>query len=358
MGMRSLVLLSLVAAVGCQSAALSDNTDLKLFASAAENSLSSPYVLGAEFELEVVSAGQRPDGWTLESSNPDVLTVDAMEPLDDASTDGDTTIGFFPAHARSAGTTVLTLRDADGKERGGDEVEVKRPDRFEVRAAIDVEVDEDNAPLLTDPSVVIDGEAAFEVTFFAGDAELAGAGGMTAVAAGDAEAVGDNSTFPDDTDYLVLAPHTAGPDSVALGSGGVEVGVFNFEAVESGVVTTIELDAESEVGAENGDGLNVHALARDAAGESVYGASFSWSADGQRIEEVGDRVSYDFAADTSTKLEAAYGGGSAAVTIHGTVTDVGSSNDVSCAVANVGPIASAIALAMAGAAGRRRRGPR
>lgn len=358
MGMRSLVLLSLVAAVGCQSAALSDNTALKLFPSATANSLSSPYVIGAEFELEVVSAGQRPDGWTLESSNPEVLTVDVMEPLDDESTDGDTTIGFFPAHARAAGTTVLTLLDAEGKERGGDEVEVKRPDRFEVRAAIDVEVDEDRAPLLTDPSVVIDGEAAFEVTFFAGDTELAGAGGMTAVAAGDAGAVGDNSTFPDDTDHLVLTPHTAGPDSVALGTGGVEVGVFNFEAVASSAVTTVELEADSEAGAEEGERLGVLALARDAAGEAVYGASFSWSADGEGIEEVGDRLTYSFAADEAKELEAAYGAGSATATIHGTVTDVGSSNDVSCAVANVGPIASAIVLAIAGAAGRRRRGAR
>lgn len=344
-----LAMLSLLLSfVACPTVRIADSTSFNLaILGGEEDQLHGPYVAGADLSFTVWSDGVTPDGWSLVSD--DTAVVDVEE--GDLNTDGEADFVQFGGHAVGAGTATLTVLDAFGFEVGTAEVTVAMPTRIELRSATDLEVDE-AAPALARPMVVVGGETTFQVQYFDGDTVLHGAG--AARLDGDESRWSVESNFlGDELDWIVVRPDEPGVMSTELSVAGASVAMVRVEGVEAGAIAAIVLKPESEEGAEKGDGRQVIAWAEDAEGEKLYGAPFTWTERGDALEGVGDQYTYDFLPGVTSELVAEVNGVSATTTVHGrgSVDHV----DCACAVANVGPIGGAIALALVGIVRRRGR---
>jgi hypothetical protein len=342
-------LLLLLLLVACSPVRLTDTTRLAPDLLGADpGHLATPYVVGASFSI-VLSTPKDPAGWTLEATDPDVLAVGEGEI--DRDEDGDGTL-TFPVTAVCVGSVELVVHDREGAEALRADARVAAPTRAELRSASDLELDP-TAPALSLPKVLVGGTAAFRVDFFDGDTPLAGAGGLVATA-GSGLVLEDKSTFPTDSDWLVITPSEPGTLTLDLATGGADAGSVSLEAVDTSVVAGITVDRDEEAGAEDGDSLQVLAILEDSAGAEIYGASFTWTAGGEALDAPGDVFTYTFDASEATVVEVATGDLSETVTVHGRGGDVSDTSNVACAVANVGPVGVAVLLAAMGAVRRRR----
>ncbi|GDX79023.1 hypothetical protein LBMAG42_08340 [Deltaproteobacteria bacterium] len=305
---------------------------------------------GADLSFTVWSEGTTPDGWSLVSDDTSVVDVE----VGDINTDGDVDFVQFGGRAIGAGSATLTVLDAFGAEVATADVTVAMPTRVELRSATDLEVDEEAAALGT-PKVVVGGETTFQVKYFDGDTLLHGAGAAR-VDGDDARWDVESNFLGDELDWIVVRPDEAGVMSTALSVAGTTVATVSIEGVDAEAIAAVVLKPESEEGAEKGDARQVIAWAEDAAGEKLYGAPFAWTERGDALDGVGDQYGYEFLPGVSSELVAEVNGVSATTTVHGR----GSVDRVNCAcaVANVGPIGGAIALALLGIVRRRGRGNR
>ncbi len=261
--------------LACTSVSLSDNTRLNLDPFSGAVSLASPYVVGAQFDLLLDGPAAELRDYELVSRDAGVLSIGRGE-LSNDDDDDDDALMSFPTTAVGVGSTEVVVLGPTGEEVLQGTAEVAAPDSFELRAATDLELQENPEPVAT-PVVYVGGQSAFRVDFFFGDTPLAGAGGLGVESNNATVATPDDSTFPDDADWLVVEPSRAGDFSIALQSGGTAVGEVALTAVKADSVARVDVLRETENGAEEGDRIGVIAWAENEAGDRVYGVPFTWT---------------------------------------------------------------------------------
>jgi hypothetical protein len=338
---------------------LGDDVDLTLDlpeagpdATAPEATLHTPYVQGAAFNLLVDPSNDRPlKGWTVESTDPDVLAVDVPESESDGLR--------VPATAVGAGTTEVVVFDDAGEEVLRSDVEVVFPDRFELRANGPLSIGAtDTWSLVEAPTVLVWGTAAFELSWFAGDEALHGSGALSVDASDALGAHARTSYLMEDREWLVLEPGAAGTETITVNAAGVAVGSVDVTVVESSAIATVTATATEDLRhLASGDGARVLMRARTSDGTAIDGVPFAWEFDGEALEGEGDLLDYTFDPEASANVTAANGGATGAVTIHASEPgDVASSGSVGCSVLGFGSLgAAATWLGAAMALGRRRR---
>ena len=337
--------------LACSSVTLRDDTQLNLDLEDVPVSLASPYLVGAHFDLRLVGNVSDLEDYSLQADTPGIFTIGKPTFEDGNETDDEDRL-VFPTIADQPGSTILRVFNADGEEILEGEARVEVPTRFDLYASTDIEVEVDPQPVHI-PNVYTGGRASFRIDFSADGQPLAGAGGVTAQVRGESDAIPDDSTFPDDENWLTLAPTYGGEQVVVVKTGGIEVGEFSFLSVNDTGVENVQALRDSEDDADEGDPLSVTVWGEDPAGARVYGIPFRWQQDGQPFAESGDQYIYTFDSDVETDVLVQGGGRTLSMSVHG-VGNIADSNDVACAVANVGPIGSAMVLALLGIARRRR----
>lgn len=335
----------------CSSVQLRDDTQLNLDLEDVPVSLASPYLVGAHFDLRLVGSVDDLEEYRLEADTPGILTI-GKPTYEDGNESDDEDRLVFPTIAAVPGTTILRVYNADGDEILDGEATVAVPTSFDITASTDIEVEASPQPVLQ-PKVYTGGRASFRLDFFADGKALAGAGGVTGHVQGEPDPIPEDSTFPDDENWLTLAPTTAGEQVVTVKAGGIEAGQFLFTSVGDAGIENLQALRDSEDDADFDDPLSVTVWGEAPDGSRVYGIPFRWKQDGEPFAESGDRYTYHYDPDIETDVMVQGGGRTLSMSVHGTGA-IYDSNDVACAVANVGPIGGAVVLALLGIARRRK----
>ncbi|HEY1691928.1 MAG TPA: hypothetical protein VGG39_07190 [Polyangiaceae bacterium] len=239
------------------------------------NGLSTPYVLGAKFNVTLeAGGGGSTAGWTLVSSDPSVLEVE---------TQGGGSTSAWPVMAAGSGHTTLSVVDGSGKTLDSEGVDVAAPASAQLCAHGLLLAGESEAQAAV-PSVemLAGGTAAFLVRYFGADGhELAGNSGATPSATGAVTSSLAAASFSA-RDFLVVGASQAGTGTVTLDVGSFQLQV-PVDAVQWTTVEKVAYAAQSESGAQSGATLWVYGRALDAQGADVFGASFTWQANGVAI---------------------------------------------------------------------------
>ena len=338
---------------------MADAFDLDIFGPH-EDDLHSPYVAGAQFEIAVsTDAPQVPAGWTLSSSDPNVIRV--ISGL---------VGGSAAVIAGHPGQATLSVLDADGKVQDSHAVSVALPDRVGLYAEGPLLTGaSDTAAELTQASVVAGGEATFLVRYFAQGVELFGSGALTPTATGGVTVNTVSSSFASARDFVRVSPAAMGASgTVSLSVDHVIVGELPITTVLPSAVTQVTILPQSALAAQKGESLALYAHALDATSAEVYGASFDWTINGQTNASLygdgpADLFFYPFDPAVTEEVAASYEGFSPYARVHGTGGSVGSTSQLGCSLSRSpgGPGGSTtmfgLALAIGGAAlVRRRRG--
>ena len=317
--------------------------------------LSGPYREGSTFGLAVHGSAGALKGLSLRSTDRAVLSVDD-EGQQTTDNTGEPEL-LFQADAMGAGVTEIVVENAAGEELLRTEIEVREANRVEL-IPLALSLVDPTTEAVELPQLVAGFESAFLVNSFDDDQVLAGVGAMDARSDIDVFAIVQAESYNGSVDVLRIDPDSEGEHAVefwnidakhAFATAAI-VAVHPDIAISSGIV------APDETGAETGEELYVAATAFDADGESVFGSEFTWGHDGEGISGIGDLYAYPFDPNVTTEVVTGIRGrgteGRQSVEIHGEGEVVQA--PMACAVANVGPIGSAIALALIGAAKRRK----
>ncbi len=340
---------------------MADSFDIDLFG-AHTNELHSPYVAGASFSITVGSGSSSSQlGWTLSSSDPDVMAVTA--PLSG---------GVASVVAGSAGQATLTVKDGNGNVLDSQLVSVAIPDQVSLYAqGLLLTGATDSAAQITQPSIVLGGQATFLVRYFSQGTELEGSTPLQTTGTSGFTVSTVTETFATAREFLqVTAPGVAGSGVVSLAVESIAAAQIPVTAVAPHAVTHVTLLPQSTDNPQTGDALVLYAHAVDQGSNDVFGASFNWSIDGQSqasqtawLQGPADLFFYTFDGTVAETVSAAYDGFSPSAVIHAQGGSVGSTADVGCAVAGApgSPASSTMAglgLALAAAlCARRRRQP-
>ena len=337
--------------------AMQDTFALDLFGPPTD-AINTPYVAGAKFDVDLVATGVDTKGWTITSSDPGVLRVDA--PASAQALD-------FPVTAVATGHTVLSIVDAKGTVVHTHDVDVDEPDTVELHShGLMLAGLPDAQSKLSHVNVVDGGAATLLVRYFKGAQELWGNGAVTTSAAGSVVAKTTQSYLGDARDWIEIDAAGSGSAQVTLSVGGRAVAVVPVNVVGASDIARIDLLGQSDSQAQEGQSLYVFARATDAQNDDVYGASFSWEVDGSAVASspiVGvpaDLLTYQFTSSKSEAVSAGVDGFTSSLSVHGKGGTVESTSDVACSVSR-GPggagSTGALALALgaiAAAAARRR----
>jgi hypothetical protein len=357
---------------GCNSGSkpvtMADSFDLDIFGPHVDD-LHTPYVAGADFAITVSASDsqQTQNGWTLSSSNPNVLRV--TSPLSGGSAN---------VQAANAGQATVSVLDATGKVIDSHPVTVEIPDQVNLYAEGQLLTGApDSVAQVTAASIVSGGEATFLVRYFAQGTELYGSGALQSTATNGITTGSASESFATARDFLqVTVPANDGASgSVSLLIDDVSVGEVPITTVNASAVTQVSILSQSAAGASSGTSLTLYAHAVDATAADVYGASFDWSIVGQTdggqptqgfSSGPADLFFYNYDAAATETVIASYDGFSPSATVHGQGGSVGSTANVGCSIGvapgtpsggGVPGIIVAIALGgIAAAAGRRRGG--
>ncbi len=338
--------------VACTHVTLHDDTRLNIDPFGSDVSLASPYLIGAQFEFLLDGPEAEISAYTLESMDAGVLTVGPGVLQMSESEDEDDRYMTFEATAVGEGDTEILVFDGDGVEVLRGDVAVEVPDRVEFRAASELEETENPDPV-ENPACYVGGESAFRVDFFHGNTQLAGAGGLGVDDRGQSVATPDDSVWPDDADWVVVAPQKNGDYTVGISTGGTEVTELSFTGVGDAGIDHIDARRDTESGAEEGDHLAVHAWGELDDDSRVYGLSFEWTENGTFLADVGDTYTYEYDPDVNTTVTASAAGQVMQLEVHG-YGDVSDSNSMACAVVNAGPVAMGVLLTLLGVRRKRR----
>ncbi|HEY2510884.1 MAG TPA: hypothetical protein VGI39_08510 [Polyangiaceae bacterium] len=371
LGLAALVATSLFAG-GCsltsRQTTLSDSFHFDLFAF--QNDLSSPYVAGSSFSLNVACGScSNTQGWTVKSSDSGVLSLGAPNAAPQAQTSF-----TVPATAGAPGVALISVFDAGGKQVDQAPVRVAIPTRAAVYAYGRVLAGESDAQAaVTQFEMIEGGTATFLVRYFDDSGELTGAGGPGLTTDGVVGAQVHSSGLAPDRDWLSVTAQGTGTGDVNLVVAGTEVTKIPVTVVDASTVAGVLLDKQRDDNAHDGDSLYVVGRAVDASGADVFGASFTWSVDGQVLPplqgEPSDLATYTFTKSASDALTAGFGGHYTSVGIHarpragGAPVTLGSTANTGCSAARsvgrdapLAPGAALVALIAAlGTRARRRR---
>ncbi len=302
----------------------------------------SPYLLGSHFSLWI-ETDMGPDGWTLVSSDPGVVHLQASQ-----------NELQYSAIALAVGHSTLVLRDGSGKVLTQQEVEVSAADGIQIWAPgpLRVGLVEAEAPIAT--ANVLQGGARFLVRYFAGTQELAG-NGADLTSAGGATISKVTPADTSDVDWVVVdGPAQAGQSGSVTLTTGTATDTVSITTVADSDIAELTVTGQSESGASDGESLCVLARARDATGADVFGGSYTWvaSTDAGSIDPIGGGSSevacYEYDAAGSETMRVAFEGQSASLSVHGVLPPPASSDPGDCAVGpGPGRVAWPASLALA-----------
>ena len=370
LGLAALVTTSLIAggcSLGSRQTTLSDSFHLDLFSF--QNELSSPYVAGSSFSLRVTCGScSNTQGWTVKSSDSGVIAVGSPT----ASAQASQTSFNVSAQAGSPGVALISVLDGSGKQVDQAPVRVAIPTRAGVYAYGRVLAgDSDAQSTVTKFEMLSGGTATFLVRYFDDGGELSGAGNPGLATGGVVSANVHSSSLAPDRDWLAVTAPQTGSGDVTLVVAGTSVTKIPVTVLDPSAVANVTLDKQRDDNAHDGDSLYVVGRALDSSGADVFGASFSWSADGQSIPplqgEPSDLAWYTFKKSGNDTLTAGFGGHYSSVGIHaqpqaGGVVTLGSTATTGCSAAGtlgsgspVTPSALLVALAALGMVRVRRR---
>lgn len=335
----------------CESVQLRDNTQLNLDLEDVPVSLASPYLVGSHFDLRLMGSVDDLEEYRLEADTPGILTIGRPTYEDGNESDDEDSLAF-PTIAAEPGSTILRAYNADGDEVLQGEAIVAVPTSFDITASTDIDIEANPVPVLV-PKVYNGGRASFRLDFYADGKALAGAGGVTGQIAGEPDPIPEDSSFVDDENWLTVAPTRGGDHVVTVKAGGIEAGQFTFTAVNDAGIENLQALRDSEDEADLDDPLSITVWGEAPDGSRVYGIPFKWQQDGQPFAEAGDRYTYNYDPNIETDVKVQGGGRTLSMSVRGTGA-IYDSNDIACAVANVGPVGGAMALALLGIARRRK----
>jgi len=358
--LASLASLAALALAGCgasQPVTMADSFDLDLFGPH-QDDLHSPYVAGSQFNITVSSTSNQDEtGWTLTSSDRQVLQVSAglLE-------------GIAGVVCAGAGTATLRVLDAKGNVLDSHAVTVAIPDRVGIYAEGPLLTGaSDQTALVTQASVVTGGEATFLVRYFAQGTELYGSGALSVTGTGGVTATTTSASFAAARDFLQVSPAPMGASgTVSLVIDDTVLGELPITAVEPSSVTLVTILSQATDSAQKGDSLALYAHAIDATSSDVYGASFDWRIDGQvqpsaYYDAPVDLFFYSYDSSISENVAATYETFAPYAVVHGQGGSVASTGFIGCALGGAlgtsGTSSSflVLGLAIAGAFAARRK---
>jgi len=318
--------------------------------------LSTPYVLGAQFEVFVEDNDRETDfiGWKVEAVDPKVLQLRA-EPYRMGEH-----ILVVEVAAFGEGVTELLLRDTSGAIRGSAAVEVKRPTRAKLFAAPIYALDNpDFRGETPHPRIVVGGTATFAVEYLHDDIRLQGATDIQAVGSSSIDATVKHSELVDNRNWLQLTVEAQGRHSAELWLGDMLVEEVDIFGVPSSMVAGVELiDGDATTPDElAGEWLLVaQAVAEDK--QPIYGVDFDWALPDRAYTDPGDVFVYEHDPNEEfRRVTARAYGVESAISVRAVAGEPASSNDTSltCSVTNTSaPPPWALGLLLLGLRRRRR----
>lgn len=337
--------LCLLAAAGCQEVTLVDDVDLALDWSPVTgptDAVHSPYVIGAKFGLWVrTTKDDKLDGWRLESSDEGVLAVGS------AALSQDRERFSAAADARRAGSVELRVLDSGGSVRHRHTVVVARPDRVDALPHGPLLIGRDGVASEERPQVLHGGTATFLVQYSAGGEALAGHGALAVSAAGAVQGHVEQTSFLEDRDWLVIdGAAAAGASDLDLLVGGEHARTLTVDTVAEDAIARVALTDPGEADAHDKAWLVTLAETFDAAGRTLHGVEFQFTADGKAEQGYGDLYRYAYAAKRPVMLEATHGAHVDGIVIHSSGGFVDSTNRLGCAATPGGARGSAIGLGL------------
>jgi MYXO-CTERM domain-containing protein len=292
----------------------------------------TPYVLGASFNLYVESTDDKEkfQGWTVESSNPAILTVGAVQRYSDNRRI------FVNAHGVGDGTAQVIVKDSGGSVQTRQSVEVRLPDRAQVMAHGLLIIGKSDAEAqVSELRLLQGGTATFLIRYYLGTRTLSGNGALGVDAPSDVTATTPHTYLFEDRDWLQVTPSMAGSSSISLKVNGVHFSDVPLTVVDSSQVNSVHIQGGDEAHAKKDDWLVALGQAFDDQMRRIYGVDFHWEVDGQLQSswdgsDKGDLYRYQFDPAKPKMLAATYGGVSAVAMIHSGGGFVDSSNHIGC----------------------------
>lgn len=334
MNISRLALLAPVLLAGCQEDVhFADSMDLVFdFGPLGTfGELHTPYVRGAGMRLRVdLRPALDPADFTLEVSDPDAFVCEITETQ--RSREPEELNGWYlSCDALAEAELDLFVVDDEGEVLGGELIDIRVPDGFELHAAAPMFLSSttDADSLTHTPQVLAGGTATFEVRWFSGSERLYGNDVLDSDSVEGLETVHDTTYLFEDREWIQLTPAEPGTLTVPLYADAAAVDSFELVVVDESAIDHVELHGEDESLAEEEDPLVVVAQAYDAADAPIYGVAFSWLHDGELEDGLGDLYRYSYDPDYEADLEAWHGELGNAVTIHGEGY-VDSSNNLGC----------------------------
>lgn len=318
--------------------------------------LSTPYVLGAQFEVFVEDNDRETDfmGWHVDVADPKVLQLRA-EPYKMAPH-----ILVVEVAAFGEGVTELLLKDTTGAIRGSAAVEVKRPTRAKLFAAPIYALDNPDFRGETPrPRILVGGTATFAVEYLHDDIRLQGSTDIQVAGSSSIDASVRHSELVDNRNWLQISVGAEGRHSAELTLGDMLVEQVDIDGVRPGMIAGVELiDGDATTPDElAGEWLLVaQAVAEDK--QPIYGVDFDWALPDRAYTEPGDVFIYEHDPDQEfRKITARAYGVESAISVRVAAGEPASSNDTSitCSVTDSAPPPWALGFVLLGLARRRRR---
>jgi hypothetical protein len=295
------------------------------------NELHTPYVLGASMNLYVHTTddNEKMEGWTVESSDTSIFTVDAPQRYSDKRI-------YVPGHAVGDGTAQLLVRNSGGHVVGRADVEVRRPDRAQLMAhGMLIIGRSESQSTVSELRLLNGGTATFLVHYFAGDRQLSGNGALSVDAPSDVTVTTPRSWVFEDRDWLQVTPSKSGTSSLTLKVAGEPFGDVPLTVVDGSEVDSLHIIGQDESHAKKDQWLVALGQAYDSSMRQIFGVEFNWDVDGQAQSnwdgsDTGDLYRYKFDPKQPKMLAATYGQVSAVAMIHASEGFVDSSNNIGC----------------------------
>jgi hypothetical protein len=318
------VALGLVLLAGCTSEfTFTDSVNSRLFEfkprADAGDELSTPYVLGAKFEVFVEDNEEETDfvDWSIEVVDPKVLQIaDAPYRLSPH-------ILGVEVIAAGEGVTELLLRDTTHTIRGSAAVEVKRPTRAKLFAApIYALENPDFRGETPRPRILVGGTATFAVEYLHKDLRLQGSTELQVEGTRELDASVRHSELADNRNWVQFTVLTEGRHQAQLNLGGLPVETVDIDGVRTSMIAGVELiDGDPGTPQEEAGEWMLVAQAVSEDKQPVYGVDFEWSLPDRGFVEPGDVFIYEhdpeqefqrvtartFGVETSMSVRAAAG---------------------------------------------------
>ena len=289
-----------------------------------EDGLSTPYVTGSQFWIDVRSEWARLDrGFTVRSEDDTIFRIDSLEVETRKHIRLDAT-------AVAPGNTTIELLDRDDDVRASADIEILTPNMVTFRAAPPLFQEQPSArSITTGPTLLVGGQASFMCEYFADNTPLNG-DGVLWVSENLWTEVSTETTTAQAHDVLRITVDVPGTyDITASFAPNTEV-VLPVYGVDETEVAAIELVDANAADSNNGDFLVAVAEAVTADAEPIYGMTYDWEFDGGVPEGEGDIFRYELRRSASSQLTARFNDLQTDLNIASNEGEAASSNDLGC----------------------------